>query len=311
MPSAVASASSMTQVGHQVVRGGTDVLRYELEVPLDWFKDDDKRKIKVSCRVVRGESSSSDKFLLYLQGGPGFPSPAPATASSGWIKVALEKKYTVVLLDQRGTGFSQPISCRSLETVGTPAEQVDYLKKFRADSIVRDAEAIRQALKVEKWSTVGQSYGGFLTFSYLTAFPGSLEACYLTGGVPPCIDSPMSAELVYESTFKKVVKQNDKFYERFPDAEAMAVNVVNHIVAEGGRVVTPCGNYLTPESFQLLGLGCLGFSGGFEKLYEMLEVCWSNVSRRDRTDSRARFACHSTGSLRARWPPRLLVPQAL
>ena len=246
--------------------------RFEFDAPLDWNNEAGSETINVSYRVLCGESSVSDKYLLYLQGGPGFPSPSPVAASSGWIKAALDKKYTVVLMDQRGTGFSQPISCRSLEATGTPAEQVKYLKQFRADSIIRDAEAIRQALKVDKWSTVGQSYGGFLTFTYLTNYPASLEACFLTGGIPPHIDSPMSAELVYASTFKRVIKQNEKFYTRFPDAEGMAIKLVNYIVAQGGRVVTPSGNYLTPESFQLLGLGCLGFSGGFEKLYEMLEV---------------------------------------
>ena len=44
----------------------------------------------------------------------------------------------------------------------TPKEQADYLTHFRADSIVRDAEAIRLNLGVEKWSILGQSFGGFV-----------------------------------------------------------------------------------------------------------------------------------------------------
>lgn len=265
------ASATATHVSHEAVSGGITSDRFEIEVPLDHFGDG-AQTMKVSFRVIAGKSSSSDKYLLFLQGGPGFGSPAPWTASSGWIKAALDKKYQVVLMDQRGAGMSTPISCRSLEAIGSGPAQVAYLKQFRADSIVRDAESVRESLGIRKWSTVGQSYGGFISFTYLLASPESLEAVFLTGGVPPAIDSPMSAELVYSKTFRRVIKQNDKFYRRFPSAEPMAARLVNHVVSqESGRVVTPMGNHLTPNSIQLLGLGCLGFSGGFEKLYGLLE----------------------------------------
>ena len=43
-----------------------------------------------------------------------------------------------------------------------PQEQAAYLTHFRADSIVRDCELIRQELGVERWSILGQSFGGFM-----------------------------------------------------------------------------------------------------------------------------------------------------
>jgi len=49
-----------------------------------------------------------------------------------------------LLLDQRGTGRSTPISYQSLARFQAPQEQADYLKLFRADNIVRDAEWIRR-----------------------------------------------------------------------------------------------------------------------------------------------------------------------
>ncbi len=89
----------------------------------------------------------------------------------------------------------------------------------------------------------------------------------------------MSAEIVYNDTFRKVIDQNNKFYRRFPAAEAMAVKVVNHIVSQGGRVVTPMGNYLTPASFQLLGFSSLGSSHGFEHMWQMLESAFEPDGR--------------------------------
>ncbi len=51
-----------------------------------------------------------------------------------------------------------------------------YLSFFRADSIVKDAEMVREALVPRdncggKWSVLGQSYGGFLIFTYLSFAP--------------------------------------------------------------------------------------------------------------------------------------------
>ncbi|GAL15185.1 proline iminopeptidase [Vibrio astriarenae] len=39
-------------------------------------------------------------------------------------------------------------------------QQAEYLSHFRADNIVRDAEFIRESFGIEKWSTLGQSFGG-------------------------------------------------------------------------------------------------------------------------------------------------------
>ena len=35
-----------------------------------------------------------------------------------------------------------------------------------------------------RWETLGQSYGGFVTLTYLSLAPEGLDACYVTGGLP-------------------------------------------------------------------------------------------------------------------------------
>ena len=59
--------------------------------------------------------------LLYLQGGPGFPSARPTLPPGGWTKAALAKGYRVLLLDQRGTGRSTPVTRQSLALRGDAA----------------------------------------------------------------------------------------------------------------------------------------------------------------------------------------------
>jgi hypothetical protein len=52
-------------------------------------------------------------------------------------------------LDQRGTGISSPITAATLALQGDAHRQADYLKLFRADSIVKDCEAIRKTLTLD------------------------------------------------------------------------------------------------------------------------------------------------------------------
>lgn len=63
----------------------------------------------------------------------------------------------MLYLDQRGTGLSSPITAATLAAEGDSHRQADYLKFFRADSIVKDCEAIRKTLtkdypsELKKW----------------------------------------------------------------------------------------------------------------------------------------------------------------
>lgn len=52
----------------------------------------------------------------------------------------------MLYLDQRRTGLSTKVSVEALQLRGGAQEQVDYLKLFRADSIVRDCGGIRKVM---------------------------------------------------------------------------------------------------------------------------------------------------------------------
>jgi pimeloyl-ACP methyl ester carboxylesterase len=104
------------------------------------------RTISVFAReVVAAEKQGADlPTLVFFQGGPGGAAPRPETRS-GWLGKALEG-HRVLLLDQRGTGLSTPVTSETLPVEGDGAAQAAYLAHFRADAIVEDAEAIRRAL---------------------------------------------------------------------------------------------------------------------------------------------------------------------
>jgi pimeloyl-ACP methyl ester carboxylesterase len=86
-------------------------------------------------------------WLVYLQGGPGFGCAAPQHIPL--TDVVLARGYQILYLDQRGTGLSTTITAETLALQGDVDQQVSYLRAFRADSIVKDCEAIRKNLTAE------------------------------------------------------------------------------------------------------------------------------------------------------------------
>jgi len=95
----------------------------------------------------------------------------------------------------------------------SPEAQADYLTYFRADSIVRDAEFIRNELNVERWSVLGQSFGGFCVLHYMSAAPGGLTEAFFTGGLPPIGRHP---DDVYRATYARTLQRCRRYYERYP-----------------------------------------------------------------------------------------------
>ncbi|KAF3441166.1 hypothetical protein FNV43_RR15077 [Rhamnella rubrinervis] len=253
---------------------------HRFTVPLDYSVDQRvSPKISIFARevVAVGKEEQLLPYLLYLQGGPGFECQRP-TEASGWIQKACEE-FRVVLMDQRGTGLSTPLTCSSMLQLKSAETLADYLKHFRADNIVKDAEFIRVRLVPDAgpWTILGQSYGGFCAVTYLSFAQEGLRHVLLTGGIPP-IGNGCTAEAVYRLCFEQVIIQNEKYYKRYPQDIEVVREVVNYLSeSEGGGVDLPSGGILTPKGLQTLGLSCLGFSTGFERLHYMLETVWEPV----------------------------------
>lgn len=240
-----------------VVRG------HQFELPL--CAQADGRTLRVFARevVAPGKEHAELPWLVYFQGGPGFAAARPFGAS-GWIGRALQD-YRVLLLDQRGTGLSSPITAQTLQGM-SPQAQAEYLSHFRADAIVRDAEAIRRELVGEApWSVLGQSFGGFCALHYLSHAPQGLREVFITGGIPPLA---RHTDDVYRATYPRVADKNRRYYQRYPDDVERVRRIVDHLQTH--TVTLPGGGNLSARRFLQLGLG-LGMSDGFETLHYLLE----------------------------------------
>ena len=293
----------MTELASYYVPG-LYVEDHAIDVPLDWrglepallamgiglragaFPDaipGAPESLKLFYRVLCAPERVHDDLplLVFLQGGPGGESPRPTSPTSdGWIAEAI-KHFRVVLPDQRGTGRSSRVSGRTIAALGERAAaagadparaQADFLKRLLAPSIVRDLEYLRlMGFEGRPWVTLGQSYGGFLTLSYLSSYPTGIVASFVAGGIPHI---PASAAEVYAHTFPRMAEKTRLYYARYPEDVARAAAVADRLAAE--PVMLPDGSPLTVERLQLLGSD-FGMKPSFERMHWLLDHAFENA----------------------------------
>jgi pimeloyl-ACP methyl ester carboxylesterase len=267
----------MTEHAYKVP--GAVLIEREHTVPLDHAKPDGE-KITVFSRELAAPDGRDRPYLIFQQGGPGGEATRPTAPPSGWQKRAIAD-YRVLLIDQRGTGRSTPVG----DIPGdTPEAQATYMTHLRADSIVRDAELIRKELGVDRWSILGQSFGGFCTMTYLSIAPDGLREAFLTGGLSPIGRSP---DEIYGATWKRVIQLNEVHFARYPDDRARIADIIRRLDAEDVRL--PTGDRLTSRRFRQIGLK-LGDSAGRELIHHIVELPFgSRAFLHDLIDGGGRF----------------------
>ncbi|MFF4452463.1 alpha/beta fold hydrolase [Streptomyces goshikiensis] len=250
---------------HTYRQPGVVLTDHHFTVPLDHAHPDGE-SIELYAReaVATGKDPEGLPWLLYLEGGPGFGARR-FIGRQAWLGRALAE-YRVLLLDQRGTGRSTPVSRQTLPLRGTPGQQAAYLAHFRADAIVRDCEAIRPRLTGgAPWTVLGQSFGGFCATRYLSTAPEGLAAALMTGGLPS-LDA--TADEVYRAAYPRIERKNLAHYARYPVDVERARRIAAHLAETPVRL--PGGYRLTVEAFQSLGI-LLGTGDGSHQLHYLLE----------------------------------------
>jgi len=138
--------------------------------------------------------------LFLLAGGPGMAATT-FYAMVGPIFARIHRDRDIILVDQRGTGKSNPLNCpggAETDLGGGPGAIADEARRClqdlssRADvalyttSIaVKDLDRIRQALGYPQINLYGVSYGTRVAQHYLRRYPQQTRSLILDGVVPP------------------------------------------------------------------------------------------------------------------------------
>lgn len=137
-----------------------------------------------------------DPFTL-IQGGPGGSSVDLYIAHAGAFE-RLREFRDIVLVDQRGTGRSNPLDCEAPEGAALDfdpeiARQMsrECLASMSADPrfyttsvAVNDLEQLRQELGVAEWNLYGVSYGTRVALHYLRRYPQHARTVVIDGVAP-------------------------------------------------------------------------------------------------------------------------------
>lgn len=169
-----------------------------IEVPEDRSRPAGRR-IAIHFALVPATARPAEADpLLVLAGGPGQAAMEYGALLSGTLR-EVRKRRDVLLIDQRGTGRSAPLTCAMpVDAIGdgdTAAVQSHLrrcLSRLDADphlyhtgAALADFEAVRRELGYRQVNLWGGSYGTRTALLYARQYPGSVRSMVLDSVAPP------------------------------------------------------------------------------------------------------------------------------
>jgi len=183
----------------------------ELERPLDPANPGaGSVSLKVAVVPALTLEPAADAFVP-IAGGPGASS---IRFYAGWAHAfeRVRQQRDILLVDQRGTGESAPMSCPveddltdaeyttelTLQAVEECLAALPHDPRFFTTSIaVKDLEAVRVALGYDALNLYGSSYGTRVAQHFARRYPSSTRTIIIDGVVPPQV--PLGPEIATES----------------------------------------------------------------------------------------------------------------
>ena len=134
--------------------------------------------------------------VVYLAGGPGGNAVGEL---DGWLDIPYLQDRDLILLDQRGTGYSLPsLNCPEMEQNEENATQVCHdrlisegvnLQAYNSAENAADVADLRIALGYDEWNLYGISYGTRLALTVMRDHPEGVRSVVIDSVYPPEISS--------------------------------------------------------------------------------------------------------------------------
>lgn len=211
-----------------------------LEVPENYAQPAGKR-IRLHIAVLKPLTAKpAPDPLFFIAGGPGEASTQAYLLEAAAFE-NVHAHRAIVLVDQRGTGQSNPLDCPEAASLAqpTPAEiakqteaclkQLEGDPRFYTTSVaVKDLDRVRAALHYADINLYGISYGTRVALEYLREFPQHTRSVILDGVVPPDWNvgesTPQDAQRALDLIFKRCAEE-PACGKAFPDLPAAFVQL--------------------------------------------------------------------------------------
>jgi proline iminopeptidase len=166
-------------------------------------------KLKVSeVHTLHVEEAGNPKGVpvIFLHGGPG------AGISPRHRQLFDPKHYRIILVDQRGSGKSEPHASYEKKTT------LASIKENTTWDLVADLEQVREKLGIQKWMVFGGSWGSTLALAYGETHPERVSGMILRG---ICLGLPEENAWLYQERGAAMLFPDEykKFQEMIPVAE--------------------------------------------------------------------------------------------
>lgn len=170
----------------------------------DHFSDDDDAVVELAFVILYSTNDPHPSPVIYLDGGPG---SSPLSYVEDWTESSIREDYDIILIDQRGTGFSYPsLNCVEIEYDESDdpleAEQACFdrlaeeginlnaYNSLQSSSDLADFMALLgEEMEYEGFNLLGISYGTRLALTIMREYPDEIRSVIIDSVYPPNVNA--------------------------------------------------------------------------------------------------------------------------
>ncbi len=170
--------------------------------------------------------------LVPHEGGPGYSTTDSAVDYAAMYGPLLQRR-NLLLVDQRGSGLTDPIRCPSLQHLVGPyapaaatcaATLGDHFDLYGSALSADDLSAVISALHLAPVDLYGDSYGTFFAQVFLGRHPGQLRSVVLDSAYPT-----YGEDAWYGTQGPALISSYQKVCERTPSCQALGGSTIDRL----------------------------------------------------------------------------------
>ena len=194
------------------------------------------RTLQLAVAIFKTPNPQSNSApLLILGGGPGEPllSLVGPIIANGLNYYA--SGHDLILLDQRGAGFSQPsLNCQTSETVQAChdrlVKQGINLSAYTTPENAADVHDLVKALGYQQVNLEGDSYGTRLALTVMRLYPSDVHSVVLRSIFPPQVNFFTTRAALFQHAFDNLFKgcsAETQCNATYPHLQTVFYNVIS------------------------------------------------------------------------------------